>query len=212
MILDDITSETGRQHLSKADPILKPVIQTIGPCPIRPHSNYYQELVQSIIGQQLSVKAAASIEKRFCALFGDTFPTPKQILSKDIKTLRSVGLSRPKASYIQDLAQKVLDGTIHFNHLDTFDNEAIISELTQIKGVGIWTVHMFLIFCMGRSDVLAWGDLGIRNGIKKLYDLKELPDQTTVEMLAKKYNWHPYESLACWYIWQSLMELKGIIG
>ncbi|MFO0971094.1 MAG: DNA-3-methyladenine glycosylase [Candidatus Saccharimonadales bacterium] len=205
MFLAEVTLRSGQKHLAQVDSKLALVIAKTGKCPIQPHHNYYQELVESIISQQLSTKAAASIEKRFCALFeGSSFPTPKQILSKNPEELRTAGLSRPKIGYIQDLAQKVLDGTVQFEHLDALGNEAIIAELTQIKGVGIWTVHMFLIFCMGRLDVLAWGDLGIRNGIKKLYNLKEPPDQPTIEQLAVQNHWHPYASIACWYIWRSL--------
>ena len=199
------TTQQAVEHLVKNDPFLASVIKAAGPYTVEPHKNYYQELVDSIISQQLSVKAAATIEKRFCQLFGsDNFPAPEQILEKSIEELRGVGLSRPKAGYIQDLAAKVLDGTVRFDHLDSLSNEEVIAELIQVKGIGIWTVHMFLIFCMGRLDVLAYGDLGIRNGIQKLYNLKTIPDQSEVERIARKYRWHPYESVACWYIWHSL--------
>ncbi|HEU4830722.1 MAG TPA: hypothetical protein VFS65_00950, partial [Candidatus Saccharimonadales bacterium] len=114
------------------------------------------------------------------------------------------GLSRQKASYIQDLALKVIEGTVRFNHLDVLTNDEVIAELTQIKGVGVWTVHMFLMFCMGRLDVLPVGDLGIKNGVQKLYGLKNLPDAHAVEKIARANNWHPYESVASWYIWHSL--------
>lgn len=191
--------------------MLESLIKRFGPYDIKPHKNYYQELVDSIIGQQLSVKAAATIQKRFCQLFGSNeLPSPEQILTKDIEELRAVGLSRPKAGYIQDLAVKVLDGSVRFDHLDSLSNEEVINELIAIKGVGVWTVHMFLIFCMGRLDVLAYGDLGIRNGVKKLYNLEGLPDQATIEQIAIKNNWHPYESVACWYIWQSLDNIPDI--
>lgn len=194
------------KHLSISDPFLAPLIAKHGPYTIQSHTNYYQELVDSIISQQLSVKAASTIQKRFCALFGneDQLPSPEKILSKDIEELRSCGLSRPKASYIQDLAQHVIEGRIKFDHLEDLANEEIIAELTAVKGIGVWTVHMFLIFCMGRLDVLAYGDLGVRNGIQKLYDLDHVPDQKEVEAIAEKYSWHPYESVACWYIWKSL--------
>ncbi len=191
-------------HLATHDPHLADVIAVVGLCTISPHTNYYQDLVRSIIGQQLSVKAAASINKRFCDLFGDTFPTPQQILAKDLETLRAVGLSRPKVAYIQDLAQHVVDGRLSFEGLDAMSNQQVIDTLTAVKGVGEWTAHMFLMFCMGRTDVLAWGDLGIRNGIKKLYGLEDNPTPDDIRMLAQRYQWHPYESIACWYIWQSL--------
>jgi len=193
------------QHLSSRDPVLASIIETAGIATITPHKNYYQELVESIISQQLSVKAAATISKRFVGLFADSaFPTPDQILEKDIDALRTAGLSRQKAGYIQDLASKVLNGTVRFNHLDALSNDEVTTELIQIKGVGPWTVHMFLIFCMGRLDVLPVGDLGIKNGLQKLYGLANVPTTDDIERLAAENKWHPYESIASWYIWHSL--------
>ncbi len=192
-------------YLSQSDPLLSTVIARAGIATITPHNNYYQELVESIVSQQLSVKAAATILKRFIALFPDgPFPTPEKILEKDIEDLRAVGLSRQKASYIQDLALKVLEGSVQFEHLDTLTNDAVITELTKIKGVGVWTVHMFLIFCMGRLDVLPVGDLGIKNGIQKLYGLDHSPTISEMQNIAVKNKWSPYESVASWYIWHSL--------
>ena len=196
--------ESGANYLAENDAVLAPIIARFGPPTIAAHGNYYQELVESIISQQLSVKAAATITKRFVALFGESFPTPEQILAKDTETLRSAGLSGAKANYVRDLAQHVVDGTVQFDTLDTMSNAEIIAELTAVKGIGEWTVHMFLIFCMGRTDVLAYGDLGVRNGIMKLYGLKTLPDKATVQSIAEEHHWHPYESYACWYIWKSL--------
>jgi len=192
-------------YLARIDPQLAPVIARAGAANIIPNKNYYQALVESIISQQLSVKAASTILRRFLELFpGDAFPTPNMILEKDIETLRSVGLSRQKGNYIQDLAVKVIEQTVRFNHLDTLSNEAVIVELTQIKGVGVWTVHMFLIFCMGRMDVLPTGDLGIKNGIYALYRLEEKPTPEEMTEIARINQWHPYESVASWYIWHSL--------
>lgn len=192
-------------HLARHDPILAKVIAERGLCTMRPHKNYYQELVDSIISQQLSVKAARSIERRFCELFGSSdFPPPEKILGKNIDELRSAGLSRGKAAYILDLAQHIVDGRVKFEHLDALSNEEVISELTAVKGIGEWTAHMFLMFCMGRQDILAYGDLGIKNGIKKLYGLADSPTPQEIQELSAKNNWHPYESIACWYIWQSL--------
>lgn len=191
-------------YLRSNDAILGEIISNAPLPSFVPHKNYYQELVESIISQQLSVKAATTILKRFRALFSETFPTPEGILATDIDTLRSVGLSRQKASYMQDLATRVLDGSVQFSHLDTLTNQEIINELIQIKGVGVWTVHMFLLFCMGRLDVLPIGDLGIKNGIYKLYALPEKPTPEDMEMIALNNNWHPYESVASWYVWHSL--------
>ncbi len=196
--------QSGAKHLATNDQVLAPLVEKFGLPTMRAHGNYYQELVESIVSQQLSVKAGASITKRFVALFEGSFPTPEQIIKTDVETMRSAGLSRPKARYIQDLAQHVQDGSIKFNHLDGLTNDEIIAELTAVKGIGEWTVHMFLIFCMGRTNVLAYGDLGVRNGIQKLYGLATIPDKPAVEAIATANNWHPYESYACWYIWKSL--------
>lgn len=204
MIANPDTLAQAAEHLKKADPILAPFITSAGPCTISPHKNYYQELVESIISQQLSVKAAATILKRFVALFDGTFPAPEQILSKDIETFRGVGLSRGKATYVRDLAQHVIDGKVRFNHLDALSNDEIITELTAVKGVGEWTAHMFLMFCMGRLDVLPHGDLGIKNGVQKLYGLDHQPTAQEVVDLSQNRGWHPYESAACWYVWRSL--------
>jgi DNA-3-methyladenine glycosylase II len=198
------------QHLQIADPVLAAVIATHPAPAFTAHTNYYQELVESIISQQLSVKAAAAILSRFRGLFGEQFPSPLDILTKDVETYRSVGLSRQKATYILDLAAKVTDGAVEFDHLDTMSNEAIIEELTQIKGVGVWTVHMFLMFCMGRLDILPVGDLGIRNGIQALYGLDEKPSPEIIEGIAREHHWHPYESVACWYVWQSLNNTPAL--
>lgn len=198
-------------HLSKADPILAPIIALAGPAKLVPNKHYYHELVSSIISQQLSVKAAATILKRFLALFpGDDFPSPGQILEQDIETFRGVGLSRQKATYIQDLAVKVIEGTVRFDHLDGLDNESVIKELTSVKGVGVWTVHMFLMFCMGRMDVLPTGDLGIKNGMYSLYGLGQKPTPEEMEAIAKENGWHPYESAASWYVWHSLDNKPAI--
>jgi DNA-3-methyladenine glycosylase II len=201
-----ITTELEKavQHLAKHDPVLAPIIKQVGPCTITPHTDYYWELIDSIISQQLSVKAATSIERRFQELFGSETPAPEAILAKSIDELRAVGLSRPKAGYIRDLAQNIIDGTVKFDRLNSQTDEEITSELTAVKGIGEWTAHMFLIFCMGRLDVLPVGDLGIRNGIRTLYGFENLPTPEEITELATKNHWHPYASVASWYIWQSL--------
>jgi len=191
-------------HLMAHDAILGEVIKNAPLPAFIPHKNYYQELVESIISQQLSVKAAATILKRFKELFSTDFPVPEDLLATDIEVLRSVGLSRQKASYIKDLATRVLEGSVQFSHLDSLSNQEVIDELVQIKGVGVWTVHMFLLFCMGRLDVLPTGDLGIKNGMYKLYALPEKPSPQDMEMIALNNSWHPYESVASWYVWHSL--------
>lgn len=202
--MNNQTVQEAAEYLSAHDAVLAPVIKQAGLCPLRPHTNYYQELVESILGQQLSLQAAAAIEARFVALFEGAFPTPEQILSVDADTLRGIGFSWAKAAYIQDLARHVLDGSVVLDKFDDFSNEEIISELTPVKGIGEWTVHMFLIFCMGRIDVLPVGDLGIKNGIRKLYGFAVQPKPEDIIKIAEANHWHPYESVASWYVWQSL--------
>lgn len=192
------------KHLAASDSVMAGLIDRHPTPSFEKHSNYYHELVDSIISQQLSVKAARAIETRFKNLFGGGFPSPEQILEKDIEQLRGVGLSYAKGRYIQDLARHIIDGSVTFDSLDNLTNEAIIAELTQVKGIGEWTVHMFLMFCMARLDVLPTGDLGIRNGIAKLYGFDHIPTPEEVRLIAEKQNWRPYESVACWYVWQSL--------
>jgi len=201
---DQSVAVAAAEQLKRSDPVLAPIIKQAGLAKIAPHDNYYWELVDSIISQQLSVKAAATIEKRFIDLFGGKIPQPEQILDKSIEELRTAGLSQAKATYIQDLAGHVIDGKVVFNKLDRQSNEEIIKELTDVKGIGEWTAHMFLIFAMGRTDILPTGDLGIKNGIKMLYNLQEQPAPEDIRLIAEHNNWHPYESIASWYVWHSL--------
>lgn len=186
------------------DPVLAPVLAAHPACTIRPHRDYYRELVESITSQQLSVKAAASINRKFLTLFEDEFPEPAAILVKSVEELRTAGLSGAKAKYVQDLARHVLEGSLEFEKFDIMSNEDIIAELLPVKGIGEWTAHMFLMFCMARPDVLPVGDLGIRSGIMKLYGLEALPDAAEVREIAASNNWHPYQSIASWYVWASL--------
>jgi len=196
-------------HLAENDPVLKPLIEG-GELPTwKPHQNYYWELIDSIISQQLSVASARSIENRFQEKFGEN-PEPLTILNASIDDLRGVGLSRPKAKYIQDLAQHIQTGKLKFDRLDQQTNDEIIAELTDVKGIGEWTAHMFLIFCMGRLDVLPTGDLGIRNGVRRLYGFKDAPTPDQIKRLAKMNKWHPYESVASWYVWRSLANTPAL--
>ncbi len=202
-ITEDIAAEA-TAYLTGADPTLASVISRAGPCSLRQHRNYYHELVRSIIGQQLSLQAAAAIEARFLALFEGNFPSPDDILLIDPDRLREAGFSRSKVGYIKDLARHVRDGRLDFSRFDSLDNAAITAELVAVKGVGEWTAHMFLMFCMARSDVLPVGDLGIKNGIRALYGFDQQPTADDITGLAEMNHWSPYESVASWYIWRSL--------
>lgn len=208
--MSEAVAQEAAAYLSDVDSALRPVIERVGLCTIRPNEDYYQELVDAIISQQLSVHAARSIEGRFRDLFGGMFPTPEQILTTDVETLRGIGFSRAKGACVLDLAQHVVDGKVQFDHLDALSNDEVIAELTAVKGIGTWTAHMFLMFCMGRTDVLPVGDLGIRNGIRKLYGFADAPTPDQITELAAKNKWHPYESIASWYVWQSLDNAPAI--
>lgn len=174
-------------YLSNTDPILQPVIARIGVPTFAPNTDYYWKLVDAIISQQLSVKAATTIEKRFLDLFGGTLPRPHQILTKTPEELRSVGLSGAKARYVLDLALHIEDGELQIDKLPSLSNAEVITELTAVKGVGEWTAHMFLIFALGRLDVLPVGDLGIRNGVQTLYNLAAMPTPSDVQDIANTF-------------------------
>ncbi|HSW80591.1 MAG TPA: DNA-3-methyladenine glycosylase [Candidatus Saccharimonadales bacterium] len=208
-VLNKSEAERAAKYLTAADAVLAPIIAAAGPCTIRQHQNYYWELIDGIIGQQMSIKAAAAIERRFKELFGTETPQPEAIVEKSIDDLRSVGLSRAKASYIQDLAQHIIDGKLKFDNFESMSNDEIIQELVAVKGIGEWTAHMFLMFCMARTDILAVGDLGVRNAVKKLYGFDNIPTPDEVKLIAEQNNWHPYETAACWYLWKSSDNSPG---
>lgn len=203
--------DRGLSHLSANDPTMADLIGSYAPPSFKKHTNYYPELIRSIISQQLSIKAAATIQDRFKQLFFDEFPTPEQLLYTEVEVLREAGLSKQKVGYMQNLAQFIISGSINLETLDEHSNDQIIEILTRVKGIGVWTVHMFLMFCMGRPDVLPVGDLGIRNGVKKLYGFTTTPGPDDIQQIASANNWHPYESIASWYVWQSLNNAPNIV-
>jgi len=184
------------------------VIQTVGPLADsrdgRPDKdNHYGALVRTITGQQLSVLAARAIYGRLTARFGDRPPTPKEILADDPEALRAAaGLSKAKVSYLRSLAEHVLSGELELERLDELDDDAVIAELTAVKGIGLWSAHMFLMFHLERPDVLPVGDLGIRRAIEHAYSLPELPSPEQMEQIAAP--WRPHRTLACRYLWRSL--------
>jgi DNA-3-methyladenine glycosylase II len=196
--------EAATTHLHHHDPVLAAVIERSPTCDLQPHGDYFRALCQSIIGQQLSVKAARTIRDRFAALGGDDYPTPAQVVSLPADELRTVGLSRAKVIYLKDLAQHVTDERLEVARLPELPNEAIMVELTDVKGIGEWTAHMFLIFCLGRLDILPTGDLGVRKGMEGLYELPELPTPLEMQRIAERNQWTGYESVAAWYVWRSI--------
>ena len=192
------------RHLAKNDKHLAPIIAASGPCRIKPHTDHYGELVGSIVGQQLSTKAAATIWQRVLGLFDGKMPTPEELIKIDDQKLRDAGLSWAKVKYVKDLAQHVLDKRLDLDHTSTMPNEQLIEQLTAVKGLGEWSAHMFMMFGLGRLDILPVGDLGIKKAVMNLYGLKQMPDAARIVTIANQNGWHPYESVASWYLWQSL--------
>ena len=189
-------------HLKKADPVLAAVIEKAGPYKIQYREPIFQTLVRSIVYQQLSGKAALTIFNRLAEAVKADPMTPGAILKLRLPKLRKLGLSQQKANYIRELARLTRDGEIQFDRLPEMEDAAIIETLTRVKGVGVWTVHMFLIFALRRPNVLPVGDLGVRAAMKKAYALPELPKPAEMERIAA--SWHPYCSVASWYLWRSL--------
>lgn len=205
--LDSFVEELTKAEraLARRDKRLGAFIKRYGPCRVRPHTRYFHTLVGSIISQQLSTKAADTIHKRFLALYAPSkTPRPAQILTTPDDALRGTGISFQKISYIKDIAAKTEDGTLKFNRLSKMTDDEIIQMLTTVKGIGVWTVHMFLIFSLGRMDVLPVGDLGIRRGIQLAYGFDQLPNAEEIERVADENGWRPYCSVASWYLWRSL--------
>ena len=193
----------GLKHLSKHDKVLSTLIKNYGICNLRPRRKYFNLLLKSIVGQQLSVTAANSIWQKFSAFYKGN-PRPELVFNTPHETLRSLGLSNAKARYVKDLSQKLIDGEINLKNISSKTDEEITEELTKVKGIGIWTVHMFLIFTLGRLNILPHSDLGIRKGVMINYGLKKLPDEKKINKIAKINNWHPYCSVVSLYMWQSL--------
>lgn len=190
-------------HLSKNDKILKSLIKKFDKCNLTPNRKYFNQILQMIIGQQLSTYSAKSIRKRFLSYYQHK-PTAKKILQTKDTTFRKLGLSQAKTKYVKELSRAVEENKINLRNISKYNNQQIISELTSVKGIGIWTVHMFLIFVLARLDVLAFSDFGIRKAIMLNFGMEKLPTQYEVKKIAIANNWHPYESVACWYLWKSL--------
>ncbi len=190
-------------YLEKSDPVLKKIIVRIGDCKLQPVKNYFAALLESIVSQQLSVKASATIFRRFLELYpGKRYPKPAEVVATSEAQLRAAGLSRQKLTYIKDLAEKFENGLIKPRKFSKMSDQQIIAALTQVKGVGRWTAEMFLIFSLNRLDVLPVDDLGFRKAVKIAYRLAELPAAEKLQKIAEP--WRPYRSIATWYLWASL--------
>jgi DNA-3-methyladenine glycosylase II len=191
-------------HLKKCDPILAAIIERVGPYRVEYGDPTFHSLAEAIIYQQLNGKAAVTIFNRFADLAGRPL-TPEGILKLTDEQMRSVGLSKQKSSYLKDMAQRAARGELDFSRLAEMTDAEVIEHLTQVKGVGVWTAQMFLIFTLKRLNVLPTGDYGVQNAIRKHYKKRKLPKPAQMEKLAK--CWEPYRSVACWYLWKS-MDIK----
>jgi DNA-3-methyladenine glycosylase II len=188
-------------HLKKSDPVLRGIIERVGPCRMEFGEPVFHSLAEAIVYQQLNGKAAVTIFKRFAALAGEPV-TPDGIVKLSNEQMRSAGLSKQKSAYLRDMAERAIRGELDFSRLPEMTDEEVIKHLTQVKGVGVWTAHMFLMFTLKRPNVLPTGDFGVQMAIKKHYNKRKMPKPLQMEKLAKP--WEPYRSIACWYLWRSL--------
>jgi DNA-3-methyladenine glycosylase II len=191
------------KHFLKNDVLIYSLIYKFGPIELKRRRNYFSALATSIIGQQLSVHSSKAIINRFNKHFRGEI-TPEKIIASDFKSLRNLGLSNAKAKYIIDLSDKLLSGQIKLNGISKLSENEVMNKLTKVKGIGPWTVHMFLIFVLGKPDILPDGDLGIKKAIMLNYDLENLPTGEEVIKLSKYKNWSPYNTYASLYLWKSI--------
>ncbi len=204
-----VSHRSALAHLKRVDPILAEIIVRVGPYRLRQRraGTHYDALVRSIVYQQLSGKAAGTIHRRLCELYPKRRPRADLVLSTDDASLRGAGLSRQKVSYLRDLSSRVANGSLPLAHLGRHSDDAIIEHLVQVKGIGRWTVQMFLMFRLGRPDVLPELDLGIQNAIQRAYGLQHRP--TPKDVLRIGAAWRPHASMASWYLWRSLENGDG---
>ena len=203
--------ETAIAHLHAADPVLGDLMTRCGPCTLEPgDTDPFVTLCRAIISQQLSGRAANTITERLEALFDSGVLTPEGILATPDETLRSLGLSRQKQAALKDLANKTRDGSLQLATLPTLSDEDVMRRLTQVRGIGVWTAEMFLIFSLGRLDVFPVGDLGIRKAIQRVYGYKKMPAVATMHRHARK--WVPYRTIATWYLWESYDGLPPTVS
>ena len=197
------------RHLRKSDPILAQVIRCVGPFRLKPRRGRFESLVRSILAQQISTAVARSMWKKLQQRVAPCRITPDSLSRLSLDDLRAIGLSRQKGTYVLDLTQKVRDRSVRLHRVHLMTDEEVIAELLPVKGIGRWTVQMFLIFCLGRIDVFAPDDFGLRSALQRLYDLPDLPKRLQAEELTAA--WRPYATVASWYLWRSL-ELNASGG
>lgn len=194
-------------HLKRRDKVLASLIAKYDPPMVTLRKNYYESIIEAIIYQQISGKAGAAIMKRFKTLYNGRLPNPKRFLETDEKLVRSSGVSPQKYTYLKDLCMRIENGELELKKFEAMDDEDVISELDDVRGIGRWTSEMFLIFTLGRIDVVPNDDLGIKKAIKREYKLRELPGKEKFTKLSKV--WSPYGTIASLYLWRSLDGENG---
>ncbi|MGI0097902.1 MAG: DNA-3-methyladenine glycosylase family protein [Nitrosopumilaceae archaeon] len=192
----------------KKDPKFAKIIMQVGDYNVKITKNRYQALVEAIISQQLSGSAANSIIKKFRKLYKSKFPKPRDVIKTSDSKLRTTGLSKMKIVCIKELSKKIESKELNMRKISTQSDEQVIEVLTDVKGIGRWTAEMFLIFSLGRLDILPVGDLGLKKGIQSMYSLKDLPEKEQIEQLTE--SWKPYRTVATWYLWKSLQKFDTI--
>lgn len=208
MAFTPIHIAAARRHLRKTDPVIRRLIDVVGPFTLRVDRDRFKMLVRSIISQQISGKAAQSIRKRLESLVAPETISPHNLAALTPEQLRSAGVSPQKAGYLHDLAAKVDSGIVRLDRIARMSDEDAIVELVQVKGIGVWTAQMCLMFSMGRLDVFPHDDLGIRSALKNLYGLAVLPDKEASLEIARP--WRPYATIASWYCWRSHDIVDGV--
>ena len=189
------------RHLREADPVLAALIDAHGPYRPRPAMDHYESLLRTILFQQLNGTAAATIRDRWLALYGDRYPTPPELLATTDEAFRGAGVSRQKAGYMRDVAEHILAGALDLPALESLPDDEVVGQITAVKGLGEWSAHMFLMFQLGRPDVMPVGDFGVRNGMRVAYRLPTMPTPAEAREIGAK--WAPYRSVGSWYMWRA---------
>jgi len=193
-------ADAARRHIAKADPVMRDIVKRVGPYQLEIRGAPYESLLRAILYQQLAGAAAAAIERRFLAIFGNRIPASHELLAVSAEELRAAGVSRQKAGYMRSLAEHFDAGALSDRHLRRATDDEVIEHVTQVNGIGRWTADMLLLFCLGRPDVLPIGDLGVRASMRTAYGLDALPTPAQMEEVAEP--WRPYRSAATWYLWR----------
>lgn len=198
------------RHLRQADPVVGALIEQHGPYRPRPAMDHYESLLRTVMFQQLNGRAASAIQDRWMALYGGRYPTPSELLATTDEAFRSVGVSRQKTGYLRDIAGRTLSGALDLQGIEDLPDEEIVSQVTAVNGLGEWSAHMFLMFQLGRPDVLPTGDFGVRNGMRIAYGLPDMPSPARAREIGAA--WAPYRSVGSWYMWRAVEGIAEYVS